>query len=292
MYNYYLNAECQSRSSHFVAIMRKKTVNTKSSLPKPGDAFLMPLADGRFGFCHIVDIPAKVLGKRNSGHVIVEASSWVGNSAPDLNDPQLRKTLIQTHHGWGPNTWRVFVRSPLPDTFQKLGTIPVRDTKPAAAIFTHWEALATEVLTEWRWRHDRLALLLEEQEAAIRSKAEHEQAAKQQQAALDQLTLTSLKKKLRFTSWKGDRPDKAIAACRKLFRDTVDGLISLGPKPKKRDVAKVVRNCVEELNSLDERYNGFIETGEREELCREIDELVYVAGLGGCNGLADRWRDW
>jgi hypothetical protein len=148
------------------------------------------------------------------------------------------------------------------------------------------------VLAQWRWDHDRDSLLREEQEAADRWKAEQEQAAKRHREVLDHLTLDELKKKRRFSSWQGDRPDEAVAGCRKAFREAIDALIALGPKPNKREVAAVVRRCVEQLNSLDEQYNGFIETGEREELCREIDELVYVAGLRGSADMADRWREW
>lgn len=252
----------------------------------------MPLADGRFGFCHVMDVPERLLGKRNTDAVCVELSAWVGEEAPDLNDPRLRKVLVQTHHGWGPNRWRVMVRGPAPKSFQRLGALEHRSTGNVSAIFTVWESLATEVLTQWRWDHDREALLREEQESAERWKAEQEQAAKRQRDALDHLTLDAMKKKRRFSSWRGDRPDKAIAACRKAFREATDELIALGPKPKKREVATVVRRCVEQLNSLDEQYDGFIETGEREELCREIDELVYVAGLRDSDGMADRWREW
>ncbi|MDR3635089.1 MAG: hypothetical protein P4L84_14890 [Isosphaeraceae bacterium] len=275
-----------------MAKARQKPGKAQTSLPKPGDAFLMPLADGRFGFCHVTGLPTRGIGLAVRGGIVVETSSWVGEEAPDLNDPRLREVLVQTHHGWGPNTWRVMVRGPAPDSFQRLGTIEPRAAGPVLAVWTFWESLAREVLTQWRWDHDREALLVEEKAAAERAKAEQAEAAKRQQDALDQLTLESLRKKRRFSMWKGDRPDKAIAACRKAFGEAVDALIALGPNPKKRAVATVIRRCVEQLNSLDEQYDGFIETGEREELCREIDELVYAAGLRGSSGMADRWREW
>jgi len=184
------------------------------------------------------------------------------------------------------------VKGPAPDSFQRLGTIQPNVAGPVFAVWTSWESLAKEVLTQWRWDHDRDALLLEENEAAERWNAEQAQSAKRRQDELDHLTLESLLKKRRFSVWKGDRPDQAIAACRKAFREAIDALTALGPKPKKRAVATVVRRCIERLNSLDEEFDGFIETGEREELCREIDEIVYAAGLRGCDGMADRWRDW
>jgi hypothetical protein len=266
----------------------------RSPLPKPGDAFLMPLPDGRFGFCHVLDVPSRVIGLPATGVIAVEISSWIGEEAPDLNDPRLREVLVQTHHGWGPNPWRVMVRGPAPDSFRRLGTIQPQPgaSRRVLAVWTSWESLATEVLTQWRWDHDRDALLLEEKAAAERREAEQAQAARRRQDRRDHLTLESLRKKRRFSSWKGDRPDRAIAACRKTFREAVDALIALGPKLTKRAVATVVRRCVEQLNSLDEQCDGFIETGEREELCREIDEMVWVAGLCGCDGMADRWREW
>jgi hypothetical protein len=73
----------------------------------------------------------------------------------------------------------------------------------------------------------------------------------------------------------------------------IDALMALGgASPKKRAISSAVRQCVEKLNELDERYDGFIETGERKALCAEIDEIVYAAGLRNCDGMADKWREW
>jgi len=134
----------------------------------------------------------------------------------------------------------------VPETFQRLGAIQPSAAGPGLAVFTLWKSLGAEVLIQWRWDHDRRALLLEEQEAANRSRAEQAQAAEQRQADLDLLTLESLRKKRRFSNWKGDRPDKAIAACRAACRDAIDALISLGRKPKKRAIATVIRCCIEQ----------------------------------------------
>jgi hypothetical protein len=275
-----------------MAKSRKRSGKCSVSIPKVGDAFLIPLADGRFGFCRVLESPARVFGRVRPGSVAVETSAWVGEAAPDLNDPRLCETLVQTHHGWGPNPWRVIVRGAAPESFRWLGTMPPRPSQPALGVFTLWESLATEVLLQWRWDHDRESLLREEQQAAERSKAELEQAAKREQEAIDALTLESLRDKRRFAGWKAYRPDKAIAACRAALREAIDALIALGPRPTKRAVAAAVRRCVEQLNSLDEQYDGFIETGEREELCREIDKIVHAAGLRNAKGMADRWREW
>jgi hypothetical protein len=265
----------------------------RSHRPEIGDAFLMPLPDGRFGFCHVIDVPGKDANLLFKGKTLVELSSWVGTEAPDLNDPRLRQVLVETSHNSGPNTWRVVVSGAVPESFKRLGTIEPNATKEQViAIFTRWEGLAGAIYTQWRWEHDREALLRDAEAEIERFKAEQAESAEQERAKLEKMGLEALLKKRRFSQWKGDRPDRAIGACRKACREAIKALIAIGPKPTKRAVAGVVRRCVEQLNSLDEQYDGFIETGEREELCREIDEIVYVAGLRGCDGMADEWREW
>src|SRR5262249_17625086 len=161
-----------------MAKTRIKSGKTRSPRPQPGDAFLMPLGDGRFGFCHVIHVPSRVFGSPRRGWVDVETSSWIGEEAPDLNDPRLREPLVQTHHGNGPNIWRVVVSGPPPDTFRRLGTIEPDRTAHACCCWTQWESLAREVLTQWRWDHDREALLAEEQAAVRRRKAEQSEIAK------------------------------------------------------------------------------------------------------------------
>jgi hypothetical protein len=265
----------------------------RSHRPQLGDAFLMPLPDGRFGFCHVIQVPGKddnLLFKRST---LVEVSSWVGTEAPDLNDPRLRQPLVETSFNSGPNTWRVVVKGAVPESFKWLGAIEPNATKEQViGVFTRWEGLAGEVYTQWRWEHDREALLRDTQAEIERLKAEKAQAAEQERARLEKTSLEALLKKRRFSLWQGDRPDQAIAACRKAVGEAIEALIAIGPKPTKDAVAGVVRRCVEQLNSLDAKYDGFIETGEREELCREINEIVYVAGLRDCDGMADEWREW
>ena len=179
------------------------------------------------------------------------------------------------------------------ESFKQLGIIePNARPEQVLAAWTSWENLAREIFTQWRWDHDREALIRDEQAAIEQAKAAQTQAAQRDQERVNASTLESLLKKRRFAFWKGDRPDQAIGACRKAIHDAISALIALGPKPRKRAVTGVIRRCVERLNALDEQYDGFIETGEREALCREIDEMVYVSGLRGCDGMADEWREW
>ncbi|MGN7939543.1 hypothetical protein [Virgibacillus sp. 6R] len=52
-----------------------------------------------------------------------------------------------------------------------------------------------------------------------------------------------------------------------------------GVEPKKKEIMKFVKDIVISLNELNEKYDYFIETMEREELCNYIIEVASIAGL-------------
>ena len=105
-----------------------------------------------------------------------------------------------------------------PDSFTRLGTIePSVGPERVLAVWTPWQNLAREVLTQWRWDHDRKAILIEEAVATGHWKSEPT-VREARNRELEHLTLGLLLKKRRFSGWKGDRSDKAITACREAVR--------------------------------------------------------------------------
>jgi len=107
-----------SRRDPNMAKARKTNEKGASTRVKAGDAFLMPLPDGRFGFCHVIYLPGKGDGPLLRGQIMVETSAWTGTEPPDLNDPRLREVHVNTHHNSGPNVWRVMVRGPAPESLR------------------------------------------------------------------------------------------------------------------------------------------------------------------------------
>jgi hypothetical protein len=87
-------------------------------------------------------------------------------------------------------------------------------------------------------------------------------------------------------------PAKAIVACRAIFREMVERMLTQGAKPKKQGILKILKECILRLNDLDEIHGHFIETTIAEELSADIDEIVYASGLPGEENVADRWRAW
>jgi len=263
-------------------------------LPKPGDAYLMPLPDGRLGVCRVIKRHAGEGGGTHPDSFLVVASPWIGTAPPEVSDTRLKTILVLTHHSKRVRPEAMWTVDPLPDSFRLLGEIEPTPEEKLMECPTcgEWSTLALQVLLQWRWDNDREALLKEDAEREERSARERAAETERRREYLEGLTLEALRQKKWLKSWKEYPPAKATRACRKNFRDTVSALIRLGPKAKRRDVLAVLQACVERLNELDATNGHFIETVEREDLCEEFEEIVYAAGLGGCKDLADRWREW
>jgi hypothetical protein len=85
--------------------------------------------------------------------------------------------------------------------------------------------------------------------------------------------------------------EEAIAASEKALHDYISSLKSLKNATEKA-ILKRVKAVVTEFNSLNEKYDYFIETLEREELCEFIEEKAQEAGLEPEDDITEEWREW
>ncbi len=83
-----------------------------------------------------------------------------------------------------------------------------------------------------------------------------------------------------------------IEATIKFLDSYINNLIKLGVKPKKKEIMKFVKDVVISLNELNDKYDYFIETMEREELCEFIIEAANIAGLESDEDITEEWREW
>lgn len=74
----------------------------------------------------------------------------------------------------------------------------------------------------------------------------------------------------------------------------IDSLIGLGEKPSRDEILDCVEEVVLAFNDLDEEFDYFLETMEREELWEYIDKAARAAGLKVKKGedITEAWRDW
>jgi hypothetical protein len=277
---------------------RKKTGLKR--FPTVGEAFAVPLPDGRFGACRVLQL-RDVTTKWPK--FLVAAATWVGDEPPNLDETQLRPILVVDYfvHYYGEDPRRSYLWADglPPETFVSIGIIEHTANDQPPHDISHgggWEALSYEILNQWNWEHDREAFDRDMKAAEEEEEQWHQDAARKRKKKMAEITFDKLKKTTFLRSWNPEfYPPDAIQEFRGNFRQTVHKLIALGPKAKTRSILRILQRCIERFNELDEKYHGeLIETVEREQICEHFDELVHASGLTGkrYENLADRWRDW
>lgn len=113
------------------------------------------------------------------------------------------------------------------------------------------------------------------------------------------MTLQDIKNNKPTEEWResleeGDElfTEGSIAESERALDDFVDGLISLGGNSSKEEILKLVEKVVTEFNALNDKYDYYIETLEREDLCDFIMEAVSLAGLETDEDITEEWREW
>jgi hypothetical protein len=249
-----------------------------------GDVFLMPLEDGRHGVCRVL--------RKREGEVLAAASPWVGPAAPALDEPQLRQVLRLTHHSWQDEPCASWMSDPVPATFRRLGVLP--PTKEDAALArqglgqSSWMHFPGQVLLQWRWDHEREAVLAEERQEEESSQAFQEQW-RHAYKPLPAPTLHELAKQTPFKSWGRFVEAEYLHEARALVRAAIRALIALGPDAPAAAKLDVIRECVEGFNDIDD---GWICTIEREDICELLDELGARVDLDDYGEALECWRDW
>lgn len=84
---------------------------------------------------------------------------------------------------------------------------------------------------------------------------------------------------------------------KRIFDNLISKLITLGENGNRTEKEKCFEIAINSLNKLNEKDEGIIETGEREDLCELIDQITLASGLNPKDyaegeGIADLWREW
>lgn len=88
--------------------------------------------------------------------------------------------------------------------------------------------------------------------------------------------------------------DKGIVAVESLLKDYLLKLTELTTQKKASNIYSSIKKIVTSLNKINDKYDGFIETMEREELCEFINNVVRETGLDIDKNidLTKEWREW
>ena len=267
----------------------------KPNLPPAGAAFAFPLGDGRYGVCRVlVGTSAKHPDKLRMHSVLVACSAWIGADVPTCDDPALRTILCPTHHSWEGKPELLWINhdEPPPELIP-IGTIETTEQEQALSCNSHgrWEMILDQPLMQWRWEHERETVLAEDAAEEAAEMLERDKVQQKRREYLDRVRLEDLRDHVFFSHWKTYPPAKEIKASREVMTRTVEKLIELSRNAPKKKRLTVLQECIESFNKLDAK-KGWIETDEREDICKEFEEIVHACGLGAHEDLADKWRDW
>jgi hypothetical protein len=251
----------------------------------------------------------KVLGS-DKRYVVMAVLDSIWSKPPSLDDARACDILCQHRffHTGNPAVWGVnaawWNRSDLGDmTF--LGTVLLRaeDVRFASGIFGHVPGSSFSTMHaanhaaegEWRWANDREALIAEDERVKSQQAAKRAAQEERHRTRLRGLTWEQLLSETPFERWAPSPPFPSWAFtrdARAVVHDACRSLRALGSKPRKSDVRRLLRACVEWFNKSDEQAGGVIETEEREDICAVLEEMAYVARQNSLVDEIDNWRTW
>jgi hypothetical protein len=139
---------------------------------RPGDVFSAKVKDGRYGAIRVLRFMAGGHGP-GIGTAFIATTDYLGSAPPRLDDPALGTILVnrrfQKSGGFPAVSW---IEDPPAPDFVYVGNGPLSAEqlafKPQGQFGSSWHSLLEDVLTEWRWIHDREALVAEVEAARVR----------------------------------------------------------------------------------------------------------------------------
>lgn len=141
-------------------------------------------------------------------------------------------------------------------------------------------------------------------EASFKKKRELEKSLRQQSKHLqvpDAKLIEQLQSKSPAHAWrkrmkKGDNifTEKNIADTGNALNKFLDSIITAAGQKKANGIYAAVKKLVLSMNKLNEKYEGFIETLEREELVDYINKAVKLTGftIDKEVDVTEEWREW
>jgi hypothetical protein len=144
----------------------------ESQLPQPGDVFASRVDGRRYGGVRVLQV--------DDQSALVAVSPWLGEHPPDLSEPALRETLVQNRFFYRGELALGWLEGALSSGLILVGNLPPSEAELALESSTYqgdWhDQVARPALLEWRWSHDREALVAEVKSGSQPSKPAPERA--------------------------------------------------------------------------------------------------------------------
>jgi hypothetical protein len=261
---------------------------TAADFPEPGSVFVAPLPDGRL--CAGRLLRSEFEGGAHA--VLLASTAWIGDQDPPLSESKLRETAVLTHHAYKsvPNifwSWDL-----MPTNFRVIGVIELSELERQANSnsYTGWQSVPRDAYLQWRWDHDREALLAEEAREEAAEADRRRLRAERRAAYMKSLTLQSIAERNWFSEWEDEEQGAQVENIRKVIRNLVADLAAL-PKRTQAIVQKRYRQAIRELNQIDGSGDGIM-TIEREDISEALEQIACAAKFPSLASDVDKLREW
>lgn len=260
-----------------------------------------PPATGRYG-------ALKVVGRLPHEFVIVVLDG-IWTRPPTLEDAASCGILLRDFHGevtacaWGAwNSW--WKEAGLPE-LTLLGVLSLR-AEEARHVRRYAEqelprtyapiVYASDYVEKvWRGLHDRDAMEAEFRRDMEKREAKRLADEERYRTRLRGLTWETLLSETPLARWDESPPFPPAAfrdAARVRLLDTCRALQALGPKPRRPDARRLLKDCIEWFNAADAEAGEVVETEEREDILMALSEMAWVARQKALMEEIEEWRTW
>lgn len=263
-----------------------------SKLPEAGDVFALEVSKGH-------DVVLRVVASLGDTRcvVVTKHSAPMPKSAPRAR--AVFEVQPHSHHSWNRPMIGGWVSEAPPREVRWLGNVPLRAEEAARVVHPQtwvklpkktpdlaqkvlplcgWDIIVNQARAQWRWDHDREAVLAEDAKHELEKQAKFKAALEQQakkQAALQKRGVTGLAKRRFFAAWKGAVPPAMIKDAEAAMREAVLSLEGKSATQAARRLAQLVRT----FNKLDGRHGRSFDTADSEDIMDAISTVAFACGV-------------
>ena len=263
-----------------------------SKLPQAGDVFALEVSKGH-------DVVLRVVASLGDTRCVVVTK----HSAATLKSAPKAKAVFEvqphSHHHWNRPVLGGWVNAPPPPEVRLLGNLAVRAEEPERVLhpetwvklpkkapgmaekvvpLSTWSTITEQARRQWRWDHEREAVLAEDAKNELAQQAKFKEAIEAQakkNEALKKKGVKGLAKTRFFASWKGEVPAPMIKDAEALMREAVISLEGRSAAQATRRLTQLVKA----FNKLDGQHDKTFDTIEREDIMDAISTVALACGV-------------
>lgn len=257
-----------------------------SKLLKSGEVFALEVSKG-------VDVLFRVVASVGKTRCVVLSRASV------LTSPLLFEVQPHSHHSWKRPQIGGWVSQGAPVELRSLGVVALRkgeaervlhpevwlklDPKTAELSrkvlpLVGWSSLVDDARAQWRWDHERAAVLAEDAQREREKKSVFEAAIAAQgkrRATIQKKGVASLKRKRFFAAWKSAVPVAMIKDAEAALQAAVLSLEGKSPAQAARRLTTLVKT----FNKLNGRHGRSFDTTDREDIMDAVGTVAFACGV-------------